>query len=196
MVSKPLTKPLLAESHTLTVMNVIRFLSGCALSMSSKPLLILFVSTGNAARSIVAETLLNAKGSEAYRARSAGIEPVEELHPETKILLETAGHDVQKLHPKKWEDFYVHGDLVKVDVIVTLSEEAREAIPWDWPGEPVRVHWTVDDPLGAERADVREWKFRKLYTTLEARIGTLVRCAPNASSTEMLLRLKDIGMVV
>lgn len=164
--------------------------------MSPKPLLILFVSTGNAARSLIAETLLNEKGSHSYRARSAGVAPFEKVHPETKFLLETAGYDVQKLHPKKWEDFYTHAHLVKVDIIVTLSEEAKEFCPWDWPGAPVRVHWTVDDPLGAQRADVREWKFRKCLATLEARINMLVRCRPNVSESEMLLRLKDIGMVV
>ena len=163
--------------------------------MGQQPLLILFVSTGNAARSLVAEAILNAKGSGLYRARSAGTDPLDTIHPETKALLETAGYDVEKLHPKKWQDFYLHGNLVKVDVIVTLSEEAREEIPVDWPNDPVRVHWTLDDPLGAERADIREWKFRKCLSTLEIRIGTLVRTKP-ATPFEMLLRLKDIGMVV
>lgn len=164
--------------------------------MSPKPLLVLFLSTGNAARSIVAEALLNAKGSHAYRARSAGTEPHEAVDADTRFLLESAGYDTQKLHPKKWEDFYAHGHLVKVDIIVTLSEEAREACPLDWPGAPVRVHWNVDDPLGAERADVREWKLRKCLSTLETRINLLVRCRPNVSEFEMLLLLKDIGMVV
>ncbi|MDD3181259.1 MAG: arsenate reductase ArsC [Alphaproteobacteria bacterium] len=164
--------------------------------MSPKPLLVLFLSTGNAARSIVAEALLNAKGSHAYRARSAGIAPAEAIDPETRFLLESACYDTQKLYPKKWEDFYAHADLVKVDIIVTLSEEARELCPLDWPGSPVRVHWNVDDPLGSDRADVREWKLRKCLTTLETRIGMLVRCRPNVSEFEMLLQLKAIGMAV
>jgi len=164
--------------------------------MSLQPLLILFVSTGNAARSLVAEALLNAKDSGNYRARSAGTAPLDAIHPETKDLLESSGYDVVKLHPKRWQDFYQHGSLVKVDIIVTLSEEAREEVPLDWPHAPVRVHWTLDDPLGATRPDIREWKFRKCLATLETRINTLVRCRPTASASELLLRLKDIGMVV
>lgn len=164
--------------------------------MSLRPLLVLFVSTGNAARSIVAETLLNAKGSHHYRARSAGVYPLQTIPAETITLLETMGHDTHKLHPKKWEDFHAHANLVKVDIIVTLSEEAQEMVPWNWPNNPVRVHWTVDNPLSTGRADVREWKFRKCYSTLETRINTLLRCDPSATQTEMLLRLKDIGMVV
>jgi len=171
---------------------------GCrgAVLMGFKPLLVLFISTGNAARSLIAETLLNAKGSDTYRARSAGTAPLEAIHPETKVLLEMAGHETQKLHPKKWQDFHAAAQFVKVDIIVTLSEEARAECPFDWAGDPVRVHWTVDNPLGAERPDVREWKFRKCLTTLEARIAALVRTRGGASSSELFMHLKDIGMVV
>ena len=164
--------------------------------MSPRPLLVLFVSTGNAARSIMAEALLNAKGSHAYRARSAGVQPSESIDAEVKFLLASTGCAVDKLHPKSWEDFYTHGHLVKVDIIVTLSEEAREIVPLDWPESPVRVHWNVEDPLSSERADVREWKLRKCIATLETRINMLVRCRPNVSESEMLLQLRAIGMVV
>ena len=195
MVIKKLMKRLRRESPTLTLIAVIRFCQVFGF-MASQPLLVLFLSTGNAARSLVAETVLNAKGSGLYRARSAGIMPQESVHPETRALLEYSGHDVSKLHPKKWQDFYIAANLVKVDVIITLSEEAREFCPSDWPGDPVRVHWDVENPLGASRADQREWKFRKLYATLETRIALLMRYRPAASSMELLLMLKDIGMVV
>lgn len=165
--------------------------------MSPKPLLVLFVSTGNAARSIVAEAVLNAKGSQAYRARSAGVGPLPvAIDADAKFLLESAGYDTQKLHPKTLEDFYQYAGLVKVDVIVTLSEEAREICPLDWPGSPVRVHWTVDDPSNARRPEIKEWKLRKCLSTLETRINMLVRSRPNMTSFELLLQLKDIGMVV
>ena len=164
--------------------------------MSLKPLLILFISSGNAARSLIAETLLNAKGSGAYRARSAGTAPLDAIDPDTKTLLADAGYDVHKLHPKKWQDFHAAAHLVPVDMIVTLSPEARDLIPLDWVGDPVRAHWVVDDPLGCERVEMREWKLRKCFSTLDARINTLVRCRPTASQSEWLLRLKEIGMVV
>lgn len=171
------------------------FGEGSAL-MGFRPLLVLFVSTGNAARSLIAETLLNAKNSGAYRARSAGVAPLEFMHPETKNLLERAGYETAKLHPKPVEDFLKAAEYVKVDIIVTLSEEARVECPMVWPGDPVRAHWAVDNPLGAERPDIREWKFRKCLATLEARISTLIRMRPDLSPSEMLLNLRAIGMVV
>jgi arsenate reductase len=76
-----------------------------------------------------------------------------------------------------------------------LSEDARTSCP-AWPGEPVRVHWPVDDPLSAEKPDVREWKFRKCFATLESRIATLVKTRAAQNPAELLLQLKDIGMVV
>ena len=89
--------------------------------------------------------------------------------------------------------------IVKIDVIVTLSEEARQFCP-AWPaveGEnPVRVHWTVDDPLSAEKDDVCEWKFRKCFATLDSRIAALIKTRAASSAGELLLQLKDIGMVV
>jgi arsenate reductase len=164
--------------------------------MRQGPLLVLFLSTGNAGRSLLAEALLNAKNSELYRARSAGTAPLEAIHLETKLFLEGAGFDASRLHPKGWQDFYAANELVPVDVIITLSEEAKNICPPAWPGTPVRAHWAVDNPLGTDRADVREWKFRKCFSVLEARIDALCRSRPAASQGELLIRLKDIGMVV
>ena len=164
--------------------------------MFSAPILVLFVSTGNAARSQIAETILNGKNSDQYRARSAGTTPWEDIHPDTRILLEMAGYETRKLHPKKWQDFHASQHLVPVDVIVTLSAEAQRELPREWPGNPLRVHWTLDDPLAAERPDMREWKFRKCFSVLENRISTLVRARPAAGKDQLWLRLKDIGMVV
>jgi len=163
--------------------------------MSLKPLLVLFLSSGNAARSQIAEALLNAKGSEHFTARSAGYKPLPEVHPETRALLESEGFATGNLHTKGWGEFLASAHILKADVIVTLSEEARLNCP-AWPGDPVKVHWTVDDPLGTERADVREWKFRKCFSTLDARVNTLVRGKLPQTPGELFLQLKDIGMVV
>ncbi len=164
--------------------------------MGQKPLLVLFISTGNAARSLIAESLLNSKNNALYTARSAGTAPLESIHPETKLFFERSGFDSLKPHPKKWQDFFAANQYVPVDVIVTLSQEAQEQCPEEWPGDPVRAHWAIDDPLGAERPDVMEWKFRKCLSVLDARISSLVQGRPPASATELWLRLKDIGMVV
>ena len=74
------------------------------------------------------------------------------------------------LHCKGWGEFLASSSLVPIDVIVTLSEEARVNCP-AWPGDVVRVHWSVDDPLSADKPDVMEWKYRKVFATLEARIA-------------------------
>lgn len=163
--------------------------------MSLKPLLILFLSTGNAARSILAEALLNGKGSGRFVARSAGCAPLAAVDPETLLMLRDSGYETDSLHTKGLNEFLASAHLIKADVIVTLSEEARLRCPV-WPGNPVRVHWAVDNPLGTQRIDMREWKFRKLFATLEARINALVRSRMPQSQGELLLQFKDIGMVV
>ncbi len=160
-----------------------------------KPLTVLFLSSGNAARSILAEALLRQKGGDRFKARSAGIKPLADIHPQALTLLAEAGIATDGLHSKGWGEFLAAANLVKIDVIVTLSEDARVEVP-AWPGNPVRAHWPVDDPLAASSADVREWKFRKCFSTLETRITTLVKSKIAQTSCELLLQLKDIGMVV
>jgi protein-tyrosine-phosphatase len=159
------------------------------------PLTVLFLSTGNAARSILAEALLRAKGGDRFNARSAGFRRLEEVHPHTLALLAEAGVSANGLHTKGWGEFVACAHLIKVDVVVTLSEEARANGPI-WPSEVVRVHWSIDDPLSASKPEVMEWKFRKCFNTLEARISALVKSRITRAPSELLLQLKDIGMVV
>lgn len=163
--------------------------------MNARPLMVLFLSTGNAARSLLAEGLLRHKGSARFTARSAGFRPLQNSHPQALALLEAEDISTEGLHPKGWGEFLAAAQIVPVDVIVTLSEEARTYCP-PWPGDPVRVHWPVDDPLSAEKPDVMEWKFRKCFATLESRIASLVKTRAAQSPMELLLQLKDIGMVV
>ena len=157
--------------------------------------MVLFLSTGNAARSILAEAILKAKGSARFTARSAGFSPLASVHHQTLALLRGEGFAVEGLHSKGWGEFLASAHVLKIDVIVTLSEEARMRCP-EWPGNPVRVHWPVDDPLAAEKADVMEWKFRKCFATLETRVAALLKTRVAQSPMELLLQLKDIGMVV
>jgi arsenate reductase (thioredoxin) len=160
-----------------------------------KPFTVLFLSTGNAARSILAEALLREKGGERFNARSAGYRPLSDINPHTLALLASEGISINGLHSKGWGEFLASSQVLPIDVIVTLSEDARTNCPV-WPGEPVKVHWTVDDPLAAEKPDVMEWKFKKCFATLEARIGRLIKTRLARKPEELLLQLKDIGMVV
>ena len=163
--------------------------------MNPKPLTVLFLSTGNAARGILAEAILRQKAGQRFTARSAGIKPLAGISSETLALLTAEGLPVNGLHTKNVGDFLAAAHIVPIDVIVTLSEEARRDCPV-WPGETVRVHWTVDDPLSCNNTDVREWKFRKCYSVLETRISTLIKTRVAQNSSELLLQLKSIGMVV
>ena len=163
--------------------------------MNQKPLNILFVSTGNAARGILAEAIMRQKAGHRFNARSAGMRPLAEVQAETLALLTAENIPTTGLHTKGIGEFLAAARLVPIHVIVTLSEEARQDCP-AWPGDPVRVHWTVDDPLSSDKADVREWKFRKCYSVLESRITALIKTKVAQSSTELLLQLKDVGMVV
>jgi arsenate reductase len=164
--------------------------------MNQKPLTILFLSTGNAARSILAEGLMRHRAGHRFNARSAGVRPLASIHPETFALLTAENIPVMGLHSKGVGEFLAAARIVPVHVIVTLSEEAKAQCPTGWPGDPVRVHWTVDDPLASDKADLREWKYRKCFTLLETRIGSLIKSKVAQSSSELLLQLKDVGMVV
>jgi len=160
-----------------------------------KPLTVLFLSTGNAARSILAEALLRYKGAERFLARSAGQKSVSQVPSTTLDFLKEEGIPTDGLHSKRWSEFWIAGFLLPIDVIVTLSPEARDHCP-KWPNDPVRVHWPVDDPLGAESSDVREWKYRKCFVTLESRIHRLVQSRNVDNPIQLMLQLRDIGMAV
>jgi protein-tyrosine-phosphatase len=164
--------------------------------MNQKPLTVLFLSSGNAARGILAEAIMRHKAGHRFSARSAGIKPLPDVHAESLALLAAENIPVAGLHTKGVGEFLAAAHIVPIDVIVTLSEEARIECPASWPGGPVRVHWTVDDPLSSDKPDVREWKFRKCFTVLESRIGTLIKTKVAQNSCELLLQLKNAGMVV
>jgi len=163
--------------------------------MVSKPLIVLFLSTGNAARSILAEALLNHKKNDRFVAKSAGCEPFFEVSDDTIALLKAHGIGTDMLRSKSWNEFGSLPVSMKPDVVVTLSEEAKQNYP-AWLDVPVRTHWAVDNPLNAGRADIREWKFRKCYTVLEARINTLVRSRPAPNPGALFMQFKDLSMVV
>lgn len=163
--------------------------------MKTAPLTVLFLSTGNGARSIIAEAILRAKGSDRYKARSAGLRPLPSIPLDTLDLLRAAHIPCDGLHTKNYNEFLAAAHIVPVDVVVTLSEEARN-LDTPWPNHPIRVHWPIDDPLATAKSDMREWKFRKCLATLENRISAFVRSRTAQTPSELLLQLKDIGLVV
>ena len=163
--------------------------------MPQRPTTVLFLSTANAVRGVMAEALLRHKGCERFQALSAGYTMAPKVDRQALALLQDCGVCIDGLHSKNWREYFESPRSILVDVIVTLSEEARANCP-QWPGDPVRVHWPVDDPLAAATPDAREWKFKKCLSTLQNRVEALTKQRAPHSPVELMLQLRNIAAVV
>ena len=133
---------------------------------------VLFLCTGNSARSIMAEVLLNAKGGARFTACSAGSQPTGAVNPAAIAQLEAQGHATDGLRSKRWDEF-AHGSAL--DIVITVCDNAAgESCPV-WPGAPVTAHWGIPDPaaVSGNRNAVRV-AFATAYARLEARIDQLL----------------------
>jgi arsenate reductase len=155
--------------------------------MPSQPCNVLFLCTGNSARSILAECLANRLGGGRLRAFSAGSHPKGAVHPLSLEMLRSHGYDTSGLRSKSWDEFTEPG-APRFDVIVTVCDQAAgEACPI-WPGHPVQAHWSIEDPAAAEgTADEKRSAFERAYRELERRIEGLARI-PIASLDRDALR--------
>lgn len=116
------------------------------------PYRVLFLCTGNSARSILAESILNREGGGRFVAQSAGSRPAGRVHPLALALLAAHGLPVDGLRSKSWDEF-ARGDAPAPDFVVTVCDAAAgEACP-AWPGRPVTAHWSVPDPAAVEGDD-------------------------------------------
>lgn len=130
---------------------------------------VLFLCTGNSARSILAEVLMNDLGRGAFRAYSAGSHPVGEVNPGAVEKLAASGHSVEGLSSKSWDEFAGEGALA-FDLVVTVCDNAAgEACP-AWNGSPVTLHWGVPDPAAFDDPDERRRAFDHAYDALRSRI--------------------------
>ena len=163
--------------------------------MNPRPTTVLFLSTGNAARGILAEALLRHKGGARFAAASAGYAMLPEVDPLALRLLADESIPTDGLHTKGWSEFFESPRSILVDIIITLSEEARAHCP-QWPGDPVRVHWPVDAPLSASDDDQRDSKFRKCFSILQNRVDALIKQRAPHSPVELMLQLRSIAAVV
>jgi len=134
---------------------------------------VLFLCTGNSARSILAESLLNHWGTRKLRAFSAGSFPKGQVHPMAVDLLKRMNLPTENLRSKSWDEFAAPG-APPIDFIFTVCDNAAgEACPV-WPGKPMTAHWGVADPAVVEGSDVEKaTAFRKAFKELEARIKLL-----------------------
>jgi arsenate reductase len=134
------------------------------------PYNVLFLCTGNSARSILAESLMNHWGRGRFRAFSAGSFPKGKVHPIAVELLEQLKLPADGLRSKSWDEFAVPG-APKLDFVFTVCGNAAEESCPIWPGVPITAHWGVDDPAAVEGSDADKWlAFRKAFHELESRI--------------------------
>jgi protein-tyrosine-phosphatase len=140
----------------------------------TSPLHVLFLCTGNSARSILAEALLNRLGAGRFRAFSAGSQPKGAVHPAALALLRDAGVDVAGLRSKSWDEFAAPG-APQLDFVFTVCDRAaRETCPV-WPGQPITASWAIADPAAVEDPGTeQERAFHRAYVELEARIRLFV----------------------
>ena len=139
-----------------------------------RPYIVLFLCTGNSARSIIAEAILNRAGQGKFKAFSAGSQPKGLVHPYALDLLKKLHYDVSGLRSKSWQEFS-GADAPKLDFVFTVCDNAaKESCPI-WPGQPMTAHWGVPDPAGATgtEAEVR-FAFADTLRMLTNRINIFV----------------------
>jgi arsenate reductase len=162
--------------------------------MSEQPYNVLFLCTGNSARSILAEAILNRVGQGRFRAFSAGSQPKGKVHPFAIQLLQSLDHDTSFARSKSWEEFAAPGAPEMHFVFTVCDSAANEACPV-WPGQPMTAHWGVPDPAAAEGTDAeKHLAFVEAYRMLNSRISTFASL-PMATIDKLALqrRLDEIG---
>ncbi len=162
--------------------------------MRDAPYNVLFLCTGNAARSILAESLLNAETGGKFRAFSAGSHPKGEIDPTVLTLLQKTGLSTEGLRSKSWDEFAVPG-APRMDFVFTVCDNAAGEVCPIWPGQPMTAHWGVPDPAGFQGTEAEKAAFcAEVMRMLRTRIG-IFAALPFASLDRLSLqkRLEAIG---
>ncbi|MCR9136641.1 MAG: arsenate reductase ArsC [Alphaproteobacteria bacterium] len=155
---------------------------------------VLFLCTGNSARSILAEAIMNRLGQGRFKAYSAGSQPRGDVHPQSIALLKRLNFDTAFARSKDWEEF-AGADAPKLDFVFTVCDNAaNEACPV-WPGQPMSAHWGVPDPAAVEGTETEiALAFSEAYRMLNSRISVFTSL-PLTSIDRLSLqdRLNEIG---
>jgi len=155
---------------------------------------VLFLCTGNSARSIIAEAIMNKKGFPNFNAYSAGSQAKGRVHLQALRQLEIAKLPTQGLRSKNWGEFAEPG-APKLDFVFTVCDNAANEVCPIWPGQPMTAHWGVPDPAAVRGTQEQiEKAFRDAFITLERRIS-LFLCLPLASLDALAIKkqIEDIG---
>ncbi|MFI4933550.1 MAG: arsenate reductase ArsC [Caulobacterales bacterium] len=161
---------------------------------ASEPLNVLFLCTGNSARSIIAEAIMNREGRGRFRAYSAGSQPKGEVNPHTISLLQGLHYPTQGYRSKSWDEFAQPG-APKLDFVFTVCDDAAAEVCPIWPGQPMTAHWGMPDPAAANGSPAEvSLAFADTYRMMNNRI-TLFMNLPMAALDKLSLqrRLDEIG---
>jgi len=164
------------------------------MSDPNRPYNVLFLCTGNSARSILSEALLNKRGQGKFRAFSAGSHPTGRVNPQALDLLQKLGYSTDKLRSKNWDEFAAPG-APPLDFVFTVCDNAAGEVCPVWPGQPITAHWGIPDPAAVEGTDEQKQKaFNEAFLILERRIS-LFLSLPLRSLEQLVLqeRLSEIG---
>ena len=155
---------------------------------------VLFLCTGNSARSVMAEAALGRWGNGKFKAFSAGSQPKGEVHPTTLKLLSNLNYDVSGFRSKSWDEFAGPG-AVPLDFVFTVCDNAAGEVCPIWPGQPMTAHWGVEDPaafVGPEEAVLKY--FKRIYLELEARIKVFTSLRiEGLDRMSLQAKLREIG---
>jgi protein-tyrosine-phosphatase len=166
------------------------------IATQQKPFNVLFLCTGNSARSIMAEVILNRSGRGNFHAYSAGSHPKGQVHPYTLDLLGKLNYDISELRSKSWSEFAKPG-APKLDFVFTVCDDAaKESCPV-WPGQPMTAHWGIPDPAAVEGTEVeRRLAFADALRMLTNRINIFVALPLRSLSALTLQKQLDaIGKI-
>jgi arsenate reductase len=152
---------------------------------------VLFLCTGNSARSILAEALLDREGCGRFLAFSAGSDPKGAVHPMALEVLRDGGYPTAGLRSKSWDEFAAPG-APPIHIIVTVCDNAAAEVCPIWPGQPMTAHWGIEDPAGVKGPGQRA-AFGLALRRLEKRIGCFLSLSADAGADELKRRLWEIG---
>jgi len=162
--------------------------------VSEKTYHVLFLCTGNSARSILAEAILGRLGGRRFQVHSAGSHPKGEVHPMALEVLRERDYDTTPFRSKSWDEFAKPGAPALDFVFTVCDNAAGEACPV-WPGQPMTAHWGVEDPAAFEGPeDKQRWVFRRAYLELERRIELFTNLSiESLDRLSLQARLNEIG---
>ena len=153
---------------------------------------ILVLCTGNSARSVLLEYILNDLGEGRVRAYSAGSQPAGRVHPQTEALLGALGHDLRDAASKSW-DVFAAPDAPEMQAVITVCGAAAGEVCPIWPGAPVRAHWGVEDPAAVAPAD-QPHAFRAAHDILRRRAVAFLDAPVERLDAEALgAHLRQVG---